>query len=258
MVKFQGKQDIAIINDDYPYAQQIGTMTAGQRWFFSRTHRVAEGCFIDQESIVVAGLATLPASLDSPQLIVHTSDIKLRGKHNWENISAASLAALAGGVPLETIQQAIKNFQGLEHRLELVAQKQGVSYYNDSFSTVPETTMAAVAAFSEPVILILGGSEKHSDFTQLAHLLSRAKQLKTIILIGETAPRIKQALGNAGYQGPLLEGATSMQALFAQIAEVRAPGDAVVLSPGCASFDLFANYKDRGEQFKQAVAALPE
>ena len=140
--------------------------------------------------------------------------------------------------------------------MELVREIKGVRYYDDSFSTTPETTIAAIEAFDDPEILILGGSGKRSDFLELGEIIRKAKNIKIIIGIGEEWSRMKEQfrLENVGIAA--IEGAKNMSQVVLAASKVADPGDVVLLSPACASFDMFKNYKDRGEQFKKAVMQL--
>ncbi len=147
-------------------------------------------------------------------------------------------------------------FQGLEHRLEKVAVIKEVAFYNDSFSTTPETTIAAIKSFKKPLVLIAGGSEKGSDYHNLGREI-RKSSVKTLILIGQMADRIKQAVLRAGFQGEIIFRPSEKMAEIVKLAfEKSNPSEVVLLSPACASFDLFVNYKDRGLQFKKYVKAL--
>jgi len=148
----------------------------------------------------------------------------------------------------------VSDFKGLVHRLEEVAKVKGVSYFDDSFSTTPETTIAAINAFSEPVILIAGGSEKGSDFSELGRVISETKNIKAIILIGLMADRIEKSIENKKIK--ILKGAKNMREIFEMVKREAAEGDVVLLSPACASFDMFKNYKERGEEFKGEVRKL--
>jgi len=158
------------------------------------------------------------------------------------------------GVDNQSIKQAIYSFKGLEHRLELVKEVKGVKYYNDSFSTTPETAIAAIKAFTEPLIIILGGSDKGSDYAPLGQTISSRRNLKAIILIGKMAPTIRHSIHN--FSGQILSGGKTMIQIIKQAELLAKPGDVVVLSPACASFDMFLNYKDRGNQFKAYVKKL--
>jgi len=180
--------------------------------------------------------------------------MRLRGGHNRENVAAAAAVAKIFGIQYSVFGEVIKNFKGLEHRLEEAATVDGVTYFDDSFSTTPETTIAAIKAFTEPLILIAGGSEKGSDFTELGKVISEAKNIKAVILIGLMAERIKEKISNEEIK--ILRGAKNMAEILEQVKSVAESGDVVVLSPAAASFDMFANYKDRGDQFKEAVRKL--
>ncbi|HEY8392477.1 MAG TPA: UDP-N-acetylmuramoyl-L-alanine--D-glutamate ligase [Capillibacterium sp.] len=188
-----------------------------------------------------------------------TSDrIKLRGKHNLLNIAAAALAAGRAGADRETIVQAIAEYNGLEHRLEYVTTFDGVQYFDDSFATAPEPTIVALRAFTEPVILIAGGVDKGVDYLPLAKEIV-AGSVKAVVLIGKMGPVLREIITRAGAEEgrmPLLvEGGATMEAIVATARSLAQPGDVVLLSPACASFDLFKNYKERGDLFKAAVRA---
>lgn len=156
---------------------------------------------------------------------------------------------------LQAIISATKEFEGLEHRLETVKTVNDVLYINDSFSTVPETAIAAIESFTEPIILIAGGSEKGSDFSELGQTIA-SHQVKSLIAIGAMTERIVKATQEAGYSGKIITGARSMHEIVATAKREAMPGDVVLLSPACASFDMFKNYKERGKLFKHEVSLL--
>jgi len=191
------------------------------------------------------------------QLVGPVSQLKLKGKHNWANVCAAINAAGLAGADLASIKKAVFAFAGLEHRLEKVAEINGVEYYNDSFSTTPETAIAAIQSFQKPLILIAGGSEKGSDFTALGQAIASGP-VKTLILMGQMADRIKVAALKAGFSGQIIRQPKSMAAAVDMARQQAQPGTVVLLSPACASFGMFTNYKDRGQQFKQHVSTLPK
>ena len=226
IVKFQQKEDWAVVNKDYPNSVRIGEMAEGIVMWITKN---------DLEGI-------------------DKNEVRLRGEHNLENIVAAAAAARIAGAEEETIRQTVSDFKGLVHRLEEVAKVKGVSYFDDSFSTTPETTIAAINAFSEPVILIAGGSEKGSDFSELGRVISETKNIKAIILIGLMADRIEKSIENKKIK--ILKGAKNMREIFEMVKREAADGDVVLLSPACASFDMFKNYKERGEEFKGEVRKL--
>ena len=157
-------------------------------------------------------------------------------------------------IPNAIIAKAISHFKGLPNRLELVANVRGVKYYNDSYATTPETTEVAIASFAAPKILILGGSHKGSDFGHLGQIISRSKNIKAIVGIDAEWPRIKSHIHNKKIK--IVEGHKNMKEIVHAASAAAAPGDVVLLSPGCASFGMFKNYTERGEQFKAFVRKL--
>lgn len=249
IANYQKPNDVMIFAEDYETSKRIGRLSPGAKYSYSQARDVVHGARIDGERIIFRGTPE--------EGVIDVSARILRGPHNMQNMAAAALAAQALSVPLATIQHALVGFAGLEHRLEYVRTVGGVAYYNDSFATTPESTMAAIQSFENPKVLILGGSEKHSDFTELARLIAQTNSIRTIVLVGVTAPRILEALQNAGYGGTYTTGAANMAEMCAQAQSAAHPGDVVLLSPACASFDMFRNYKERGAQFRDVIEALP-
>lgn len=248
ILKHQNENDIAILNRDYPATNESDIHTNGKVYFVSREREVDEGCFAREGKIVIR---TKNEDIE----VIKTSELRLRGEHNFENVCAATLASFLAGADLESIREVLKTFKGLEHRLELVDKINGVSYYNDSFSTTPETAIAAIESFEEPEILILGGSSKNSNFEELGKLLSSKENVKAIIGIGKEWERIKSEI-NPNAKVLIIEGADSMEKIVLAASKIAKEGDVVVLSPACASFDMFKNYKDRGQEFKKEVERL--
>lgn len=187
--------------------------------------------------------------------ICDTSEVGLLGRHNLENICAAITAVwpIIGG-NIEVIRKIITEFKGLEHRLEFVREVGGVKYYNDSFATTPEATIAAVRSFEQPKVLILGGHDKGIPFFDLVGELTHAN-LRQVLCIGDTGPKIAEMLANRGVENVSVGGST-MTEIITSAKSFAQPGDVVLLSTACASFGLFKDYKDRGNQFKQVVQAL--
>lgn len=251
ILKHQTSSDFAIINRDYPASNESDNHALGKVYFVSREREVEEGCFALGNQVI---LRTNGNSIP----VIDTRELLLRGDHNHENACAATMAAYLAGVRVGTITQVLKQFKGLEHRLELVDIINGVEYYNDSFSTTPETAIAAIQAFKNPEILLLGGSTKNSDFKELGEVISSAENIKAIIVIGIEWERIKERIKNHESRIMVIEGAQNMQQMVAAASKLAVPGDVVLLSPACASFDKFKNYKDRGEQFKEEVKRLKE
>ena len=186
--------------------------------------------------------------------VCKVSEIKLRGKHNWQNACAAVTAVWQVTPDVEAIQKVLKTFSGLEHRIEFVRELDGVSYFDDSFATTPETSIAAMQAFSEPKVVILGGSDKGIPLDPIADEVIKSN-VKRVIAIGDMGAVIEKLLKDRKFDA-ITTGITTMTEMVAEARRFAAPGDVVLLSTGCASFGLFKDYKDRGNQFKAAVQAL--
>lgn len=176
----------------------------------------------------------------------------LVGEHNKENIAAAVAVGQLLKIPSATIAAAVKNFRGLEHRLELVAVKNQVKYYDDSFATTPESTITAIKSFTAPIVLLAGGADKGASFTSLARIIT--KQVKFVILFaGQATPRLRRDLLSAGFKPRHLKLVRSMSEAVSLANQIACPGDIVLLSTACASFGIFKNYKQRGELFKSEI-----
>lgn len=240
IVKYQTQSDIAILNKDFPNTMAFADLGKGKKLYFSTKNKA--DCYVENGQIT------------SSDFRLPTSELPLRGSHNWQNVCAAVLTGQQAGCGNDAIRRAVLNFKGLEHRLELVADKNGIKFYNDSFSTTTETAIAAIKSFTESLILILGGSSKNADFTDLGRTIAETKNIKKIILIGQETENIRKALSKAGFdKDKIVQGAETMAEIFEQIRSLAQPGDVILLSPACASFDMFKNYQDRGEQFKKFV-----
>ena len=202
------------------------------------------GTYIDDDRMVttVTGVR---------QEICHRSEIRIIGNHNVENVMAAATYAVLCGCPLDAIRRVLTTFPGLEHALEIVRERRGVRFVNDSKGTNVDATLKALESIDQPIWLIAGGRDKGGDFSRLTQAVSR--RVTRVIVIGEAAPLLRQAWGSAA---AMTEAATLRDAVDVA-AQGASPGDVVLLSPACASFDMFADYQDRGRQFKALVHALP-
>lgn len=250
IMKYQNPGNFAIINVDYPVSQEFLILGQSKKIQVSTKEELTSGVFIANQGVYRRiGVAA--------ERVMPITEIGLIGKHNLENVVAAVGAATALNINVTQIAQAVKEFKGLEHRLEFVREVSGVKYFNDSFSTTPETAIAAIKSFSEPEIIILGGSDKGSDYTELGKEIIASKNIKAIILIGQMGLKIKAAVQKAGeFKGEFKEGAKDMTEIISQVKSVAKAGDVVLLTPACASFDMFKNYKHRGEDFKKSVQNL--
>jgi len=185
------------------------------------------------------------------QEICHRSEIRIIGTHNVENVMAATTYAVLCGCPLDSIRRVLATFPGLEHALEIVRERRGVRFVNDSKGTNVDATLKALESIDQPIWLIAGGRDKGGDFSRLAQAVSR--RVKRVILIGEAAPLLRRAWEGLA---TMTEASTLRDAVDCA-AQGASPGDVVLLSPACASFDMFADYQDRGRQFKALIHALP-
>ncbi|MFZ2025137.1 MAG: UDP-N-acetylmuramoyl-L-alanine--D-glutamate ligase [Microgenomates group bacterium] len=247
IVRHQNSDDIAVINRGDSTARSFADMTTAKKVYFDRYGTEAD-CYVENHTVQLVEEGVIVE-------IANASTIQVRGDHNLEDIAAATLACRSIGIPIPTIQKAVLAFKGLEHRLEFVRTVREVSYYNDSFSTVPDTTIAAIESFEEPKVLILGGSEKKSDFTIMGEYIAKSNVVGAVV-VGEMTTRITEALTSAQFKGKILAGCKNMHEIVAQAAKLAKPGSVVLLSPACASFGMFTNYKERGKQFKHEVLTL--
>ena len=250
IVSHQKPGDFAVLAEDYPRTIPFRALTRGTAFTFSRHHPVERGAWVENEAFWFSdGMAK--------EKICGTDALHIPGKHNWENAAAAITVGKIAGVDNGDIVRAVEAFRGLEHRLEFVAEAGGVRYYNDSYSTAPEAAQVAIEAFPDaPKVMILGGSSKQSDFTGLGETIGRnAESIRAIIGIGAEWPRIKAAIHEPGVMD-IIEGCGTMPAIVAAAHAAARPGDVVILSPACASFDMFKSYTERGGLFKEEVKKL--
>jgi UDP-N-acetylmuramoylalanine--D-glutamate ligase len=249
IVRHQAPQDFAVLSADNMRVAEFAVETKAQLYFFSATVPVERGAEVKEDCVY---LVENKKRLKTIQL----SETHLVGRYNLKNMAAAAVAARLAGASYGAIQAGAKKFPGAPHALEFVGEFKGVKFYNDSHATTPAPTIAAVQSFNEPIILILGGSRKKSDFRELGEVITKKSTVKNVILLGNVeAPRMRAAI-----QLPMNRKAKidfypvmSMEAAVETAVRLAKRGDVVLLSPAAASFDLFANYKDRGEKFRQAV-----
>jgi UDP-N-acetylmuramoylalanine--D-glutamate ligase len=191
-------------------------------------------------------------------IICRTDEVGLKGGYNLENVCAAVSAAWQFSQDVPSFARAIGEFKGLEHRLEYVATKRGIMFYNDSFSSAPTATMAAITAFEQPIVLIVGGFDKGVDLTPLAERIAATAAIEKVIVIGQVRDQISAAFERVGFTRFDSTGETDMKKIVDLAVSYTPDGGVVLLSPGCASFDMFKNFYERGKLFKQAVGELHE
>ena len=249
IVSHQKKSDFTLLNYDFASSRGFSEYSKGKVNYFSKSEKV-KGCFVDNGKIIL--------SQDGKGYeIGDTDNLIIRGRHNWENVTASICASSIAGASIKSIKKVVFSFKGLEHRLELVSKVGGVTFYNDSFSTNPQTTIAAINSFNEQITIILGGYDKGLEYEELAQKITDKRNIKAIILIGDVAVKIKKALNNANYEGVILDlGKASMKKIVKKAFKNTTKVGVVLLSPASSSFDMFENYKDRGNQFKKEVLLL--
>lgn len=208
---------------------------------------------------VVSDLLPDPISLVGlgKKIIFHQKDgdgykTKLLGAHNKYNIAAAVKTVEILEIRPDIVREAVAEFEGLKHRLQVVSKRGGITFVNDSFSTNIDTTVAAIDSFQSPLVLILGGSDKGLDYVELGRKIVSSSHIKGIVLVGQVADKVEGVL--SGYSGTVLKGASTMSEIITQALSISTQGDTVLLSPASASFGMFKNYKDRGDQFIKAVS----
>lgn len=243
----QTANDYALVNLDDPRVAAFRSSIKAKRLGFTRTHSLGSdwdgGTFIDGDRIVTTVTGT---RLE----ICRREAIRLIGNHNIENVMAAVTFAVLCGCSLQTVRDVLATFPGLEHALEVVRERRGVRFVNDSKGTNVDATLRALESIDQPIWLIAGGRDKGGDFSRLAQALKR--QAKCVILIGEAASLMRTA-----WSGLVkMRDAATLRDAVELAAREALPGEVVLLSPACASFDMFADYRDRGRQFKACVNAL--
>ncbi len=241
----------AVFGADDPLTRELGEARKRDVAWFSTRGPVERGAFLKDGRVWIAGQ-------QAP--VCEAGNLFLPGRHNLENLLAAAAAATLAGAGPAAVAQAAREFKGVPHRLELVGEIDGVRYVNDSIATAPDRTAAALDTVQGPILLILGGYDKKVDFDELATRLVGEGKVRRIFLTGATAAAIEQAIRRAetarGTAAPPREHHSSYGELLPAIAAAAHPGDTVLLSPACASFDSFANFEERGELFRDFVASL--
>lgn len=238
----QTSEDIAVYYAQNDNSKNVASISEGQKI----PYMSAPG------AEVVDGVVTIDG-----QAICKTEELKLLGQHNWQNICAALTAFWQVEPNVEAARQVLTSFGNLPFRIELRKEVDGVRYYNDSFATAPDATAAAIAAINEPKVLIIGGHERGLDLQELIESIKKNQDLiRKVIIIGDSGDRIVKTFEANGIQNYIRSNAKDMSSIVTLAKDQAQPGDAVLLSPGFASFDMFKNFEDRGKQFNNAVESL--
>ncbi len=244
----QGKGDFLVLNYDNALTREMDRRGGGEVIFFSRLHTLDEGVFVQGGTIT----ARLGGTAGKP--VLNAGELKIPGAHNLENALAATAACLAMGVSEEIIAGTLRRFAGVAHRLEFVAEIGGVRYINDSKGTNPDASIKAVEAFPGPLVLIAGGKNKGNDFGEFTRLA--APKTRAMVVLGQCADEMAGAAARAGIKN-ILRAGTFKEAVLLAGSAARG-GDVVLLSPACASWDMFNNFEERGDMFRQIVGEMAE
>ncbi|MBQ8072807.1 MAG: UDP-N-acetylmuramoyl-L-alanine--D-glutamate ligase [Clostridia bacterium] len=244
----QQSGDWAVFNADDPALQGLSRQVRSHVLKFSRKKTVREGAFVRDGNIVLR-------MGGEEKTICAASEVRIPGPHNLENALGAVCCAAAMGVPAPVIRHSLRTFQGVEHRIESVRVLDDVEYFNDSKGTNVDSTLKAVESMEKPTVIILGGYDKHTSFDPLSRrMMERKEIIREAVLIGETGPQISESLHRAGFEH--IHWAQSLREAVEKSRALAQPGWNVLLSPACASFDMFKDYEERGRIFKQIVREL--
>lgn len=241
----QKRRDFLVLNYDDPKTRAMAKDAPGQVFFFSLKTKVQPGAYLQGDDMIYS-------DADGEVLFMKRSELRLPGEHNVANFLAAVVLSRGAGASWEAIKEVGQNFLGVSHRLELVGEVDGVRYYNDSIATTPDRTLAALRSFTAPIILIAGGSDKQLSFDGLGGAIHQ--HVRDLILLGVTAPKIQEAVLKAGDYPLEMVFDLKEAVLLAQ--RLAKPGDVVLLSPACASYDMYANFIARGAHFRELVHSL--
>lgn len=247
IAKNQNTEDTCVLNYEDDVTRAMAEKISASVLFFSSRHKLEQGIYLDEGRIIYKPEEELEGIE-----VCRTDELQILGIHNYENVMAAVAMAASYGVDMEIIRSTVKSFRGVEHRIEYVAEKNGVVYYNDSKGTNPDAAIKGIQAMNRPTVLIGGGYDKQSDFHEWIN--SFDGKVRYLVLIGATKEQIQREAAECGFHNCVLRD-TFEEALDTCV-ELAKPGDAVLLSPACASWGMFPNYEVRGDEFKKYVLAL--
>ena len=244
IAKNQTAEDFCILNYEDERTRKFGENVKANVLYFSSAHKVERGIYLEDGNIVYS----------NPEKVVvcNVNELRLLGVHNYENYMAAIAMAAVYGVPMDLIRKVIKEFKGVEHRIEYVTEKNGVAYYNDSKGTNPDAAIKGIQAMNRPTVLIGGGYDKDSSYIEWIRAFDG--KVKKLVLLGQTKEKIAKDAEKCGFHDYVLVDTFEEAVLLA--AKTAKEGDAVLLSPACASWGMFPNYEVRGEKFKEIVNSL--
>ena len=240
----QTAEDTCVLNYEDEVLREFGETLQTKVLYFSSKRKLDKGIYLEDGNIIYRN--------PDECLVCNVKELKLLGVHNYENVMAAVAMAAAYGVSMDSIRKTIKEFAGVEHRIEFVAEKNGVAYYNDSKGTNPDAAIRGIQAMNRPTYLIGGGYDKQSEYKEWIE--SFDGKVKKLLLIGQTREKIAKEAEECGFTDIMLLDTFEDAVLTA--AKLAEPGEAVLLSPACASWGMFKNYEERGDKFKEIVNSL--
>ena len=244
IAKNQSAEDVCVLNYEDEVTRKFGERLQCQVLYFSSQRKLEKGIFLDGGNIIYKD--------DEELLVCHVDELQILGTHNHENVMAASAMALSYGVPLEIVRDTVKAFTGVAHRIEFVCEKHGVAYYNDSKGTNPDAAIKGIQAMNRKTLLIGGGYDKDSEYEEWIDAFDG--KVKHLVLLGQTRDKIAEAAKRVGFEQIIM--VDTLEEAVRTCADLAEPGDAVLLSPACASWGMFKNYEERGDKFKDFVNAL--
>lgn len=244
IAKNQTEKDTCVLNYEDDVTRKFGENLRAGVLYFSSQRKLEKGIYLEEGNIIYKAA--------EEQLICHVDELQLLGTHNYENVMAAVAMAMAYGVPVEVIRETVKSFAGVAHRIEYVCEKNGVAYYNDSKGTNPDAAIKGIQAMNRKTLLIGGGYDKDSEYEEWIEAFDG--KVKYLVLLGQTKEKIATAARRVGFDKILF--AETLEEAVQTCAKLAEPGEAVLLSPACASWGMFTNYEERGDKFKEIVNAL--
>lgn len=242
----QTADDFCVLNYEDEVTRAFGEDLNAQVLYFSSRRKLDKGIYL-QDGEIIYHYGT-----EKPVKVCHVDELKLLGMHNYENVMAAAAMAAVYGVPMDVIRSTVKAFAGVEHRIEFVAEKNGVAYYNDSKGTNPDAAIRGIQAMNRPTLLIGGGYDKDSTYEEWIEAFDG--KVKKLVLSGATREKIAETAHRLGFTDTIL--ADTFEEAVETCVRYAEPGDAVLLSPACASWGMFKNYEERGDKFKELVNQL--
>ncbi|MEF9942195.1 MAG: UDP-N-acetylmuramoyl-L-alanine--D-glutamate ligase [Lachnospiraceae bacterium] len=244
IAKNQTAEDTCVLNFEDEETRRFGEIVPAKVLYFSSQRKLEKGIYLENDCIIYKDTVEV--------CVCHIEELQLLGVHNYENVMAAVAMSVAYGVPMELIQKGIQGFGGVEHRIEYVADKKGVLYYNDSKGTNPDAAIKGIQAMNRPTYLIGGGYDKNSSYGDW--IQSFDGKVKKLVLLGATKEKIAKEAKTLGFEDVVL--VHTLEEAVAICAKSAVPGDAVLLSPACASWGMFRNFEERGDKFKELVNGL--